>query len=81
MVFLQHRIIIFVSYVHESLHNDVNSGDFIYIFLHILNQMNYTAYFDNKNVKNACFMVYFVTRLFTSCNIKLIFTKYKNILN
>jgi hypothetical protein len=34
------------------------------MFLHILDEMHIIAYFDYKNAKNECFIVYFVIDIY-----------------
>jgi len=53
-------IIAFVSNVHESPHGNV----LLCIFLHILHKMNIIVHLNNKNAKNARFIVYFITKRF-----------------
>ena len=45
--------------------------------MHILNKMNIFAYFDYKNAKNACFIVYFVINIYNLILISFILQKNK----
>jgi hypothetical protein len=62
MFFLRLLIINFVINVYESPHDEINGGIFI---LHVF------AYFDYKNTKNECFIVYFVINIYNQRRIYL----------